>query len=263
MHTFVIPVYKESPYLEQCIQSLIRQAVKSQILITTSTPTDYTLQIANKYGLDYHVSDEKGIANDWNFALSKVTTPLATIAHQDDIYEPDYTANIISTITKNKTNNVLIAFTGYNDIVNNSTRAWSLNSFVKKALLFPFAFSDTISNSSFKKMLLLFGDPICCPSVTYNLAALTGFKFSTSFTCTLDWYAWYLLAKQPGAFCFINKKLIRHRIHPESETTFQLSQGIRKQEELQMFKMMWGNKAAAFIAWIYTLGHANNKLKAD
>ncbi len=263
MHTFVIPVYKESPYLEQCIQSLINQTVKSDILITTSTPTDYTLQLANKYGLGYHISNEKGIANDWNFALSKATTHLATIAHQDDIYEPDYTADIIRATTKNKANDVLIGFTGYIDLVNNRARGWSLNSVVKKALLFPFIFSDTISNRYLKKLLLLFGDPICCPSVTYNLEALAGFQFSPNFTCTLDWYAWYLLAKQPGTFCFVNKKLIRHRIHPESETTIQLSQGIRKQEELQMFKMMWGHKTAAFIAWIYTLGYADNKLKAD
>ena len=32
-HTFAICAYKESPYLEECIQSLMNQTVKSDILI--------------------------------------------------------------------------------------------------------------------------------------------------------------------------------------------------------------------------------------
>ena len=40
-HTFAICAYKESPYLEECIKSLKNQTIKSNILIATSTPTDY------------------------------------------------------------------------------------------------------------------------------------------------------------------------------------------------------------------------------
>ena len=39
-HTFVICAYKESPYLEECIQSLQAQTVSSQILMVTSTPNE-------------------------------------------------------------------------------------------------------------------------------------------------------------------------------------------------------------------------------
>ncbi len=37
-HTFVICAYRESPYLEECIQSLRGQTVASEILMVTSTP---------------------------------------------------------------------------------------------------------------------------------------------------------------------------------------------------------------------------------
>ena len=259
MHTFVIPVYKESPYLEECIQSLLAQTIKSAIIITTSTPTAYSKTIAAKYGLSYFINDKKGIANDWNFALSKASTSLATIAHQDDIYEATYTENIIAA---NKVNS-LILFTGYHDIAGHQIRGATLNGFVKKVLLFPFAFKKSISTKFFKKSVLVLGDPICCPSVTFNLENLKGFGFSTEFTCALDWYAWYQLANRNGAFCFVNKKLVKHRIHRESETTVQISMGARRQEELQMFKLIWGNKMAGFVSWIYTLGHAGNKLQTD
>ena len=258
MHTFVIPVYKESPYLEQCIQSLINQTVGSKIIITTSTPSAFSTALAKSYGLDYFISHKKGIANDWNFALSKAATPFVTIAHQDDVYHPKYTENIIKTVSKTK--DTLIIFTDYQDLINNKPRAVNINSLVKKVLLFPFIFTKVIRSNHLKKLLLSFGDPICCPSVTFNKKALQDFTFSTELTCVLDWFAWLQLASKSGSFCFINKKLLQHRIHPDSETTVQISQGIRKQEELQMFKLIWGNKTAGFIAKIYTLGHADNKL---
>jgi len=259
MHTFVIPVYKQSPYLEQCIQSLLNQTVKSAIILTTSTPTDFSKQVAEKYGFPYFVNDNGGIANDWNFALSKASTQWATIAHQDDIYEPDFTNELL----KSANSDTLIAFTDYEDLVDGKTRKSNLNSVVKKALLFPFVFKKNIRSTSLKKSILIFGDPICCPSVSFNLDALGNFRFSPEFTVALDWYAWYQLAKKHGSFCFINEKLMKHRIHAESETTLKLSEGKRRQEELQMFKMIWGDKIARIFSWIYTLGYADNKLKAD
>ena len=37
-HTFAVCAYGESPYLEECVRSLLDQNVKSRILIATSTP---------------------------------------------------------------------------------------------------------------------------------------------------------------------------------------------------------------------------------
>jgi hypothetical protein len=126
--------------------------------------------------------------------------------------------------------------------------------------MFPFFFKKEIKSNYFKKLVLKFGDPICCPAVTYNLEALTDFSFSKDFAVALDWYAWYQLANRKGSFVYISKNLMNHRIHQESETTAKLSDGIRKQEEQQMFRMMWGKRIAAFISWVYTLGHADNKI---
>ena len=44
-HTFAICAYKESPYLEECIESLMAQEMKSEIIICTSTPNDYIKNI--------------------------------------------------------------------------------------------------------------------------------------------------------------------------------------------------------------------------
>jgi len=257
-HTFTIPVYKESPYLEQCIQSLLHQTTKSCIIITTSTPTVFTQNIAQKYGIPYFVnnSEKKDITSNWNFALSKVTTAYATIAHQDDVYMSAYTETIIKAIKGRK--DVLIAFTNYTELVHDQLRRFSLNALIKNCLLFPFHITRDVKSTFLKKLVLSFGDPICCPSVTFNMEALPGFNFSSRYSCVIDWYAWYGLANKQGSFVYVNKKLVSHRIHRDSETAQHINNGKRKREELELFEMMWGKRAAKFISRIYAIGHKDN-----
>jgi glycosyltransferase involved in cell wall biosynthesis len=258
-HTFVIPAYRESLYLEECIRHLLAQTVESHIVITTSTPTLHTEQLAKKYNLVYHINPKaESIADDWNFALAQSQTPLVTIAHQDDIYEPDYVQAITTPFDKYKANEVLIAFTDYQDIVNGKTRAGGINAIVKHSLLLPFFFKKKITSRFFKQLILRFGDPICCPSVTFNKAALGNFSFSPDYKVALDWYAWYQLSNQPGAFLYIDKKLIRHRIHDQSETVRQINSGLRKQEEQRIFELFWGKTLARLITAIYAIGHKDN-----
>ena len=127
-------------------------------------------------------------------------------------------------------------------------------------MLYPFFFSRYIESQFFKKLVLKFGDPICCPSVSFNLEVLKDFQFSTAYNCVLDWDAWYRLAAEPGGFLFIDEPLVKHRIHPESETTVQLNAGKRQQEELELFNRMWGKASAKFIANAYKLGYHSNKV---
>jgi GT2 family glycosyltransferase len=55
-HTFVICAYKESAFLEECIESLEKQNKKSKILLATSTPNDYIKDIARRHGLEVNVN---------------------------------------------------------------------------------------------------------------------------------------------------------------------------------------------------------------
>ena len=44
-HTFAICAYKESVYLETCIRSLKEQTIESNIIMVTSTPNEYLVQV--------------------------------------------------------------------------------------------------------------------------------------------------------------------------------------------------------------------------
>lgn len=258
-HSFVIPAYKESPYLEACIQSLLSQTVGSEILICTSTPSQFLKDIAKEYNLPYLINSNSitSIANDWNFALSQSKTQYVTIAHQDDIYEPSYTQNFLESL--NKENEILIAFSNYHDLIGGEVKN-SINRIVKELLLSPFLIKSSINNSFLKKLVLSFGSPICCPTVTFNKYILNDFEFDNNYKVALDWLAWLQLAKRKGGFLYINKELVKHRIHLASETTAQLQNGKRKEEEFKILSLIWGKHIAKLIAYFYAFGHQGNKV---
>src|SRR4030042_1540430 len=94
-HTFAVLAYKESPYLQECIDSLKKQFSQSEIIICTSTPSVFLENIAAKNNLQLFINPHKnGIASDWNFALNRSAAKFVTLAHQDDIYSPEYAKEI-------------------------------------------------------------------------------------------------------------------------------------------------------------------------
>ena len=116
-HTFTICAYKESPYLEDCICSLKKQTIKSNIIIATSTPNEHIKGLAEKYQIPLYInSGEGGIAQDWNYAYRQAKSKYVTIAHQDDYYKPEYLENVLKSLKAAK--DPIIAFTDYGELRN-------------------------------------------------------------------------------------------------------------------------------------------------
>lgn len=238
LHTFIIPAYKESPYLEECIDSLVTQRYKSKILISTSTPSEFLTSIAKKYEIPIFINSQKnGIASDWNFALSLCETKYCTLAHQDDVYEADYTLNLVSTMEPKQ--NTMIGFCNSLEINESGKHYWKLYLVVKRLLLFPFYIKNNHSLRFIKKLVLSFGCPISCPSVVYNLERLKNFQFESQLKINLDWDTWLRLANEKGAFVYLKKPLFNHRVHSESETSKAIGNSLRKQEDFALFSMLW------------------------
>jgi len=256
-HTFVICAYKESQYLEECIKSLINQDVKSNIQIATSTPNEYINNLAQKYSLKvYENKGEKGIGQDWNFAVSTANTDYVTIAHQDDIYKDDYLEEIVERIEKGK--DFIIAFSDYRELKNGKVIDLTKNLKIKKFLLFPLKF---FGNSKFiKKRCLSFGCPICCPSVTINKKVIGENPYKTDLKCDLDWDTWDKLAEYKGRFLYIPEELMLHRIHEESETSNLIENNVRLDEDLLMLKRYWPDWIANIIMKYYRNAIKTNKV---
>ncbi|HMQ08628.1 MAG TPA: glycosyltransferase family A protein [Saprospiraceae bacterium] len=265
LHSFIIPAFGDSPFLEECIQSLMHQTVKSPILIATSTPSPYIKDIAQKYRLNIRINPEEhsGIASDWNFAFAQASTLYVTLAHQDEIYHQDYSSVIIRHVSQFDRKTVSIIFTGYRELVGNKLlKGPSFHARIKKILLLPYVLKSNMASIWVKKASLSLGTPICCSSVTYHKDFLQGFTFSDRYKVALDWHAWRTLAAQDGYFCYINKKLISHRIHPGTETFRQIQSGLRYEEELDIFTSIWGKTMAKFLMKLYVYGHRINSKSA-
>ncbi|MBR4209480.1 MAG: glycosyltransferase family 2 protein [Lachnospiraceae bacterium] len=252
-HTFVICAYGESPYLEQCICSLKKQTVPVTILMATSTPLDGVKKMAEKYDIPLYINTgEHGIAHDWNFAMSCADSELVTIAHQDDYYEETFA----ETMQKSLQDDDLIGFTDYYEIRNGRKVEKNRLLRIKRILLTPLRF--TRKNRFIRRRCLSFGNPICCPSVTYVMKNLEMPIFRQVFRSNIDWEAWERLAKLPGGFRYIHERLTGHRIHEGSETSATILEHLRTNEDLEMFRRFWPEWFARFINHIYATAEKSN-----
>lgn len=256
-HTFIICAYKQSQYLEECIKSVLKQTVKSNVIISTSTPNDFIKQMAQKYNLELFVNEgESGIGQDWNFGVSKAKTDYVTIAHQDDIYKENYLEEIVKYLEKGK--DFVIAFTDYREIKNGKEIELTTNLKIKKLLLFPLRF---FRKSKFiKRRVLSLGASICCPSVTVNKKIAGEKPYKTELKCDLDWDTWDKMSNYNANFLYIPKELMQHRIHEESETSNLIENNIRLEEDLLMFKRYWPTPIAKFIMKFYKKAIKTNEV---
>ena len=152
-HTFVVCAYKESQYLEECIQSVLNQNVKSKVIISTGTPNSYIKEIAEKYKLQLFVNpNPSSLASDWNFAMSCAETELITLAHQDDVYEKGYSENIWKAYNKSK--NPIILFSDYAELRDGKIVLKNKLLTVKRIMLSPLKLSG-LWNSRFVRRRIL------------------------------------------------------------------------------------------------------------
>lgn len=259
LHTFAICAYKESPYLEECIVSLKNQTIKSDIILATSTPNDYIDAIAKKYDIPVYINEgEHGITQDWNFALSKVKTRYATVAHQDDTYEPDYIEALLDRMGKARSS--LIAFSDYYELRDGIQVHDTSMLKIKRIMLLPMRIKCFSGSRFVRRRVLSFGDPICCPAVTFDLKNVDRPIFKNGFRSCEDWEAWERLSHYKGDFIYVQKPLMSHRIHEESATTAIIQDNARVEENYVMFCKFWPKSIARLINKLYTKSEKSNEL---
>lgn len=249
-HTFAVCAYKESPYLRECIESLVNQSVKTNIIIATSTDNEYIRNIADEYKIKLFVSDKpSSICGDWNFAYDNAPTKLVTLAHQDDVYEKNYARDMLEKI--NKAKNPLIYFTNYQEIRDGRKETGTMVK-IKRIMLIPLKPKFASGWKFAKRLAIRMGNPVLCPSVTYVRAKMPNPLFESDFRSNLDWEQWEKFSKKKGQFIYDKKVLTYHRVHEGSETSNTINNGnIRAKEDYQMFLKFWPKCIAKFIMKFY------------
>ena len=143
-HTFAICAYKESPYLETCIKSLLDQTVKTDVIVATSTPNSFIGDLCKKYNLPLYINTgEHGITQDWNFAYSQTDADYITIAHQDDVYDKHYVEELYRAVSKVK--KPIIFFTDYSELRDDRVVHDNKLLKIKRWMLIPLRFRSALA----------------------------------------------------------------------------------------------------------------------
>ncbi len=244
-HTFVIMAYKRSSFLEDCIKSVINQNIKSNVIISTSTPNRYITDLADRYNLPLAVNNGKGdMADNWNFALSVSKTQFTTLCHQDDVYDNNY----LKEISEYFDDDVLLIHTNWETIKGNK-KSGNINSFIHKLLNLPVLL---LPGSKIVRLFALsLGMSIKTPSVCYNKNKISSPLWESKYKIVLDWQAAVKIAKLKGKFIYINKPLFYYRVSNEAASSNYTRNGIRHKEDFEMFCKFWPKCIAKLILLVY------------
>jgi len=258
-HTFALCAYKESAYLEDAVKSLINQTVKSKIIICTSTPNGLIDSIASKYDLPVYVNlGEKGIGGDWNFAYNTADTELVTIAHQDDIYEPDYVKEMLEFINRSK--NPIMYFCGSFELRNGEKVLDNKLLKIKRLMLSPLKTKMFWNSKFIRRRILSFGCPICCPAVSMVKESFGVSPFTNDYLSDIDWQQWEIQSRKTGAFVYNPAPLMCHRIHEASTTSKIIGDNTRSKEDYDMYKKFWPSFIAKALMKFYQKGQDSNNV---
>lgn len=257
--TFSICAFKESPYLERCIHSLLKMdgIAKENIQITTSTPNGWIKKLSEKYGIRMVIKyTPSSLASDFQFAIDAAKTPLAVIVHQDDIYGKSYLKRMLSEV--NHAEHPLIAFSDYYELKHDEVVRKNINLIIKKVLLSFLKFPWGQRNICWRRRIISIGNCICCPSVLYVKENLPDKVFKEGFKSNADWEAWEMLSRLSGDFVYCPSALMLHRIHAQSATTRLINSSERVREDYEMLRKFWPKAMADVLIKLYQLGEKSN-----
>lgn len=249
-HTFAVCAYKESPYLDECLQSLVSQSVKTNIILCTSTPNDLIKSMAEKYDIPMFVRDgQSDIRDDWNFAYDSSNTDYVTIAHQDDLYHKDYVKTFVEKRKDYK--DIIIFFPDYMPIKNGIVGKRDKNNIIRHMLRTPMKFKMLANKKFWKKRILSLGNTIVCPLVTYNKKMLGPSVFTSELKFNIDWDTFLKLANYDGRFLYADSALGFYRIHDGATSKEFIVSNTRVIDDTVMFNKFWPKWVTKLIMKVY------------
>ena len=149
----------------------------------------------------------------------------------------------------------------YYEIRNNKKVESNINLKIKRILLFPLRLRCLAKFKFIKRLVLRFGNSICCPAVTFVTDNCPKDIFLSDYKCNVDWFAWEKLSKLKGRFIYNKGRLMGHRISEETTTTDIINNGIRTKEDFLIYCKFWPKWFAKMINTLYKNSEKSNQIK--
>ena len=255
-HVFVVPAHGDSPFLDACLASLGAQTQPSPVVVATATPSPATETACARHGAGLRVNpDGGGIGRDWNFALAQADARYVTLAHQDDLYRPDFTARTLATFARRPEG--ALVFTGAEHVDADGRGRPDKLSAVKGLITGAALLGAEVAGPLRRRLLLSLGNPVHCSSVTFDLArSSSGFRFAEDFRSNLDWDAWWRLHRQGERLPLRPRGAGRPPLpRRDRDHDRALADGARRAEDLRMFETVWPRPIAHALALAYAGGY--------
>lgn len=242
--TVCIQSYNHAKYIENCIQSLLKQQYKNfNIIVFDDGSTDGSIEIINNFkkkNSKIRLIKTKSPNNHTNFNIIfkyiHLFGEFFTIFHSDDMYNTNILKEQINFLRK--FSNVVAVGTSAN-LIN------SKNKFIKKITL-PNELTklDIIKNNKFVELLFNYGFFLMTPSFMYrtNFFKKNNIIFNyKKFGWAADVYFFYEISKK-ASIGFINKQLLNYRISKDSKSEFLKKNRIKKNDLFKVLKVIIDNE---------------------
>lgn len=249
--SFVVPCCNAGSHLAPLLRSLLAQSlVGLEIVLVDDASDDDSVATAEAVG-GGRIRVERnaarlGIASNWNRALAATATPYVCIAHQDDLYEPDFAARMLAALEQSP--KAAFAHCRARTI---DDEGRDLPSAIEdfKADIWRRGLAGDGRQRLFARLLQ--GNFICCSSMVYRRAALADVGgFDPGLQFTLDWQMSLRLLLAGHDVAHVDATLIAYRRHRTNATRKHIATHDRYREELRT------------LAWAHATGQAAGLLPA-
>jgi len=129
---------------------------------------------------------------------------------------------------------------------------------IKKLMLSPLKINS--SSRFFRRLVIAYGNPICCPAVTYVKDKVGASPFTNDFGSNIDWQQWERLSNIKGSFAYTDAQQMCHRVHDESTTSDLINDNSRTKEDYEMLLRFHTKPVEKLLIKPYSKGQDSNNL---
>ncbi|MEM7199472.1 MAG: glycosyltransferase [Planctomycetota bacterium] len=233
--TFAIPCRNAGEHLRPLLESLLAQTDQDFAMLLVDDASDdgspaRARAIAGTR-LQVLVNDEPlGLAANWNRAVEASRSDFVCLAHQDDVYHPEYLAVMLDALRTDREQALVHCRATTMDADGQPLRAPAEDF---KARWWQRHAGEPPGEPATAYRELLRGNFVCCPSILYRrelFASVGGFRPDLRFTP--DWDLLFRALLADWRFASVDRALVRYRRHAASATQREAASLNRYREEL-------------------------------
>lgn len=239
---FLVPFKSNASYLKATLTSIIAQSMPNwtATVFDDSHPPDQSRAIIEALN-DPRINlvcnpSPLGIGGNWNAALTSTQAEFASLIHADDVLAPSYAQAVLD--LHQRYPDTYGAFTGVRIVDHMGRRKHFSMPDLAKKLLHPFLAEPCVLSGDEGLRILLRGDFIFCPTVTYRTSRLVHPVFDENLKMSLDLLSFAQALIRGEKFVGTRDVHYFYRRHAGSTTSVLNSDASRFEEELRTYRQI-------------------------